>query len=413
LLVLIFSCSVISPCVSGINAPNAMIASTGMITYSATTIRRMLWDGGLLFPPIQTYAEKADMYMNGFTQAYKIPQIHAQNPNVICLLYRNARAIYTSSAEYQMFVDNGWLLKDPNGAFIYSTVFPSQRMVDEGNPDYQQWVANWLKGYLDQYGYDGVFLDDCVPSTETLWGTSPTPAINPRTGQPWTDQEFKEAVIALVNKVKDTIGSRLVVCNGIWHGERFFGYRNQLYIEWLTQSKIDGVESEAWLMDRDEKVWYSESKWKKSIDFAVWLENNFLNESGKVFTPVCQNVAPYNKQGESLPANTTKQQYALYCFASLLLAASSDSHYLNFGYYVDDYVDSLFKIELGSPLNNYYIIDGTHVYARDFSTVKVLVNPTDQSYSVNLSGNYETFDGTPVTSPMTLAPHTGMILRRL
>jgi hypothetical protein len=37
------------------------------------------------------------------------------------------------------------------------------------------------------------------------------------------------------------------------------------------------------------------------------------------------------------------------------------------------------------------VVNETHVYARDFSKVKVLVNPTYDSYSMNLDANYETY----------------------
>ena len=86
---------------------------------------------------------------------------------------------------------------------------------------------------------------------------------------------------------------------------------------------------------------------------------------------------------------------------------------MNFGYYMpEDYPQSLFQIDLGSPLAAYYRVEATHVYARDFSKVKVLVNPTYDTYLVNLDGHYETFDGVKVTSPITIAPHTGIILKR-
>lgn len=377
----------------------------------------MLFEGGNYLPPykydsVQIYVEKAHMYTSHFEQGWKVPKIHALDPTVIALLYRDARAVYTGSTEYPMFVDKGWLLKDPNGELISSKIWTAQRIVDVGNTAYQQWVAVWIKGWVEKYGYDGVLLDDLLPSNEILYGCSSTTAINPRTNKPWTDEEWKNAIVALTNKVKDTIGNKLVLGNGIFDGERFFGLKNRYYVD-LLKSKIDGIMSEGLIMGRQEKQWYSEDKWKKSIDFVVWLENNFLNkDENNFFSPVAQNVDPYDKKGISLPVGATKEQYALYAFASLLLGASSSKHYLNFGYYVDDFSQSLFKIELGSPLGAYYIIQGTHVYSRDFSKVKVLVNPTDQSYSVNLGEGYETLDGTLVTSPITLDPHVGMILIR-
>ena len=102
-----------------------------------------------------------------------------------------------------------------------------------------------------------------------------------------------------------------------------------------------------------------------------------------------------------------------YNFASLLLGATrSNTHYINFGYYQSNYLDSLFAIDPGSPLGSYYMVSGTHVYTREFSNIKVLVNPTYQGYSVSLDGSFETIDGTPLGSTIWMSPHTAMILIR-
>ena len=375
---------------------------------SSPEIKRMIFEGG---GDTAFIASKADMHMSHFEQGWRVPQIHTINSNVISLLYRNIRAVYGNAAEYQSFVNSGWILKNSTGQPVTSTVF-NYYIVDVGNPEYQQWVANWMKNYLDQYGYNGVFLDNCLPSTEIFWSTSSTP-INPRTGNPWTSIELKLAVISIVNKTKEAIGNKLVVGNGILYGDRFFNnIYNQGYVDLLTKSKIDGIESEAWIMDTETKQWYSEDRWNKSINFVVWLENNFLNKDlNKVFLPVAQNIAPYDGGGEKLPAGATKEQYALYTYASLALAFSSNTSYLNFGYYSDGYADNLFGIKLGSPVGKHYMIQGTHVYARNFTDSKVLVNPTSNDYTINLGVDYKKLDGTIVSS-ITMSAHTGEILFR-
>ena len=381
-----------------------IIASFGTIDYRALSCRRYLsehWRGSP-----ELYAEKADMYTCHLGAAEKVQQIKKIRPDLTCLLYRNIREVYQSASEYQGFINNGWLLKDMNGNYIV-TNYATNRMVDVGSSNYQQWLANWIKGYLDQYGFDGAYLDNCLPSRGMLWGLTSEP-INPRTGKPWTDQEFKEAVITLVNKVKDTVAPKLVIGNGIFNGEAFFGSRYQNYVE-LLNSGIDGVMSEGWVSEWSSAEWYSEEEWLASIDFVVWLEDNFLPK-GKIFIPVCANAASGN-----LPLGCSKEQYAAYCYASLLLAArTSGAHYVNFYYYmVEDYPQSLFTIDVGTPSAKYYVVPGTHVYARDFTKSKVLVNPTSQPYTINLTGQYQTLNGTPITSPITLKPHTGTILKKV
>jgi hypothetical protein len=357
------------------------------------------------------------MYICHVEKASKIQQIHQIRPDLICLIYRNVRSVKGGSSEFQTALSNNWILKDANGILIYCQDF-NEYIVDKGSPSYQTWVANLIKTNVDKYGANGVFADCTLYPTigEHCWGTNwksgeAGPPINPRTGQLYTDEEQKKAEIALINKIKDTIAPKLVIGNGIFTGEKFF---QRDYDDILIGSKIDGVMSEAWLSTRGSSEWYSESKWLDSIEFVVWLENNFLKE-GKMFLPVSENAETNDQLKAVLPSGCTKEQYVTYCFSSLMLGAtSSSSHYLNLGYYMpEDYPQSLFKIDFGNPQNSYYLVQGTHVYARDFSEIKVLVNPTYQSYHVSLSGQYETLDGQPVTSPITVNPHTGILLRKI
>jgi hypothetical protein len=348
------------------------------------------------------------MYMGHFQYGWRVPEIHNLNPSVVCLLYRNIRAVYQSSAEYQVFLNSDWILRDANGILVYDTGYPTDWIVDPGNPDYQTWLANWLQSYVNQYGYDGVFLDNCLPSSEYMYDASSNSPINPRTGQVFTQQQFEQAIIQLVNKVKATIGNKLVIGNGIFDGERFFDTsRNQYYVDLLTQSQIDGIESEDWLMDMAAAQWYSEAQWLESINFLTWLENDFLNQSGKVFLPVCQNAMSYDTSKPYLPTGCTQDQYALFCFASLMLGMKTSTSYVNFGYFDDNYTESFFNISLGSSTGAYYVVNGTHVYTRDFSNAKVLVNPTASPYILTLASSYQTPDGQQVSSPLTIKPYTG------
>lgn len=412
LIALLIICLIISSPISNAFRQNADIASRGTINYPSVGAGIMIFENWKYSPSL--YAEKADMYMCHVEKAAKIRQIHQVRPDFICLIYRNMRAVKEyETSEYQMFLSNDWILKDAYGTRIKSTVF-NYWIVDIGNPGYQTWVANWIKNNLDLYEADGVFLDNCLPSTEIMWSTDPGPPINPRTGKAYTDEEFEQATILVVNKTKDAIGSRLVIGNGIFRGEMFFSSsRNPHYVDLLTKSRIDGIESEGWLMSGDSPQWYSVDRWLYSIEFVRWLEDNFLTK-GKVFLPVCQNIAPYSEAPAVLPTGCTSEQYALYCFASLLLAIDkNNTHYINFGYYIDDFAANLSRTELGQSLNAYYTVNGTQVYARDFSKVKVLVNPTNTQYQISLAGTYETFQGQPITSPIILQPHTGVILRRI
>jgi hypothetical protein len=65
---------------------------------------------------------------------------------------------------------------------------------------------------------------------------------------------------------------------------------------------------------------------------------------------------------------------------------------------------------IGSPTDQYY--SSQNVYMRDFTSGKVLFNPSSNSYTINLGGTFTLLNGTSVTS-VSLAPYTGEILLSL
>jgi hypothetical protein len=248
-------------------------------------------------------------------------------------------------------------------------------------------------------------------------------AINPRTGKVWTDDDVVNAYIDFVKTVKQTLGpNRIVVGNGIYNGNHFYRTgKHERILRFLSESQIDGIISEGWVSQYSSPDWYSEGLWLMSMNFTTWLEDNFLSQN-KILMICAENAGLEWAGGPlsdgtyptNLPSGVTKDQYGTYVFASLLLVARSGGEYINFGYYIlESYPQSLFKIDLGNPVGAYSVVSGTHIYARDFSKVKVLVNPTFNSYTVILDGNYLTFDGKSVVSPITVAPHTGIILKKV
>ena len=396
-----------------LNSIGVISAPSASATDSTLIMKRAFFETGNHTDSV--IIENSDLYLNHYQVGFKIPSIESSKSSQITLLYRNVRVVKDYSPEFQTFLENNWILKDPYGNLIRNAANPSQYIVDKGSPSYQQWIARWINNYVYQYGYDGVFLDCSVYPTagENLWGTNAytTGAINSRTGRLYTDGEHKQAEVALINRIKYTIGAKLVIGNGVYEGERFF---QRDYDDILLNSMIDGVVSEGWLMTYNNPYWYSEAKWLENIKFASWLESNFLPR-GKIFIPAMQNVEPYDGGGTRLPPGATAEQYALYGFSSLLLAATkSGSTYINFGsYMLREYPQSLFKIDLGVPIGNYYMISGTHVYTRDFTKTKILVNPTYTPYTVYLDGYYRTPEGQTLSSSITMYPHTGLILERL
>jgi hypothetical protein len=421
--VILFSLPILPSSSSQAQIPT--ISTSGSVIYppnqppeSYLMIRRQIYQSQLFSP--ETFASMSDLWIGHWDGLAEAQAIEAIRPDVLTFVYFNTRHVWREgSSEYnatrlQLFIDNDWILRDADGNYV--TAYSGDAyIIDFGNPSYHTWLANWYKGYIDQYGLDGASLDNWSVSTLAFYGLSQTP-INPRTGTTWTSQQVCDAYKALTIKIRDIIGSgKHVHVNGVYSGNHFYNVAPEYYIDGLLNGGFDALTCEAWVSSFVTSEWYSEDSWLLGINFAVWMEDNFLSRGNKIFMTISENAGVHYPVNQVvLPSGVTKEQYVTYCYASRLLAAKNNGNYVNFGLYMpEDYPQSLFRIELGNPLAAYYIVAGTHVYVRDFSKVKVLVNPTYDSYSVNLDGNYETLGGVKVTSPITVAPHVGIILRRL
>ena len=392
------------------------IKSYGIIEYSERTqsviIKRYTATFSFKDTDAETVAQLFDMCQAWTPAAEKIRQVHQIRQDFKALLYRNIRAIYNyREDEWQTALDNDWILKDENGQLVYSTKWPNNYMADIGNPEYQTWLANWTKENIDQYGFDGVFADRSLSAwaAEHFWGSSAQP-INPRTGDFWTDAEVRQALVEVHKEIKNALGSKLLVCNGIGRGE-FFWRRYDGYVEVVTASPLDGIMSEGlWYQYQGE--WMSEEQWLESLDFLTWIQDNFLlGRSERVFVPLCK-LQGASGNSYPLPPEATEEQLLTYAFASTLLGVKTNQNYLGTIADVDfitQVLQPLHNIDIGTPVDDYYVIEGTHVYARDFSKVKVLVNPTSISYVIDLQGTFETIQGEILTE-ITMESHTGLIL---
>jgi len=359
-----------------------------------------------------TLTENLDMYIAWYYDGDTVKKIHDIHPDVKCLLYRNMRAIYSYTPEFQTALDKGWILKDSSGNLVRSTIWQVNYMADIGNKEYWDFIVEWLNNYFDQYGFDGVFADNCLKISiySAWWGCTAYP-VNPRTGQLYTSDEVLNDQVSFLNYVKERIGSKLWISNGIFRGVDFFAKTHDRYIRLLTETSIDGFMSEGIFNSGSDTgtggSFYSEDKWKKSVDFVVWIQDNFLNQSGKIFLPHSRCKV------DQIPVDCTSEQMATFVFSSLLLGIKKSQNYLSLdGAILLDEIQKLYRIDLGVPKGDYYAIEGTHVYARDFTKIKVLVNPTDQTYLVYLDEDYETLEG-QIVSSVNVEPHTGVVFQMM
>jgi len=170
------------------------------------------------------------------------------------------------------------------------------------------------------------------------------------------------------------------------------------YNEFVANSPLDGIMSEG-LWYQYEEVWMSEEQWLKCLEFLIFVQDNFLMGTNRVFEIVCA-VEKATGEDEQLPPGCTKEQMVEYAFASTLLGIKTNQNYLGLAVnpsFMKDVVQPLHDIDLGPPLGDYYKIKGTHVYARDFTNIKVLVNPTEDTFEVDLGMRV-----------INVQPHTGV-----
>jgi len=393
---------------------NNVIESYGVIDNSTLgfVVKRYTADAFFKDVDAETIAKLFDMCQARPSAADKIQQVHEKRQDFVALLYRSIRVIYNYSDEWQMALDNNWILKDENGQLVYHKVYPTNYFADIGNLQYQKWVANWIKEKIDQYEFNGVFADvSLFPRVSMHFWNASALAINPRTGEFWKDEEVAQALMEVHKEIKSAIGSKLLVANGINQGMHFWNNYNQ-YMKFLSSdSPLDGVMSEGIWYQYD-GAWMSEEEWLESLDLLVFIQDNFLKDKPeRIFIPLLK-LESTLRNPYALPINSSKEQMVKYAFASTLLGVKNNQNYM--GFFADmnsttQFIQPLYNIDLGAPLNDYYRITNTSVYTRDFSKGKVLVNPTSDSYIIDLHGIFKTMNGEFV-SEIAVDKHTGVLL---
>jgi hypothetical protein len=403
-------CLLVAPTYSS-GAQDKTVQSFGQIAYAPALILHQYtaYASGITAQQYASYTHAFQIHYDANSAI--IDSIHAIEASYLGLLYRNIHKVSTASPEWNYIQSQGWVLKDTQGNEVYSSLYgTSSRMVDIGNGNYQEWLASWIYNQTTLHSYSGVFCDDgfgAYPG-EIFWDAKTSP-INPRTGTTWTSSDIENALIGLYNHVRASLGSKIIVGNGVFDGDRWQS-RKSGYEYVLSNTDINGVMGEDWWYHTSGASWLAEGSWKNSLDSLVELENTFIkNNSSKIFVPCgwidCDGDIP-------LPSGANYDQVAKYAFASTLLGMQSNQIYLgmsNNETRLMQFYNSLFSISIGSPTNNYSMIINTHIYERNFTKCIVLVNPTNSPYNVTLNGTYTDLEGQIVGS-FTMAPHTGDVL---
>lgn len=325
-----------------------------------------------------------------------VEDVKALRPDFQMLLYWNIRAIGNDRPEFPLFENNGWLAKDSQGRYLVAREWQYMHMIDVGNGDYQNWLAHRLGDDVSQYGYDGVFLDYGLSTRMTgfYWnviaeGTQQQSyPVNPRTGQEFTDSEIRQALTSLNQKIRTSIGSgKLQICNGVWDGTRYHN-RESEYLEILKAVDLEGIMAEG-LWHHVTNQWITAEEWLQSVELLKTFPRQIIATA----------------KMDTLPSGCSKQQMATFAYTSTLLGIPDHGCYLrlydiwnaNDLDEMKDLVANLNSIPIGEPVGDYYAIEGTPVYCREFTDATVYVNPTDAQYTI---------DG------LDIQPHAGRIVTK-
>lgn len=338
-----------------------------------------------------------------------VMQIKSLNPTRIMLVYGSAiNAANVRLRAYRQPQEHPeWFLKNEAGEWVANWEYTNSLQLDPGNTQWREFMAKAYKDNITRYGYDGVFVDIVNTTTHYINNKKASKAVNPKTGKAYTDQEWKEAMLGLLQTVRRHIGDKLMIVNGS-RGQEYFQTR---YADFLTVA--DGMCNEGftgWAQNPTKSKFESEDKWKADVDALADCARR---------DKIVIAVANVKERESTEPAAAYEARYR-YIIASFLLGMGK-RHYLQFyarvpgkpaGVYQPgkDVLPAPCNVQLGEPSGTYQQKDG--VYQREFQRGKVLVNPTVRQVRVTFRGAWRNDKGETVLSPLVLPAHTGVILLR-
>jgi hypothetical protein len=312
-----------------------------------------------------------------------VAQMKAANPNLQLFTY--AKGMFT----YDTSLPDAAYSHDKSGRRIHGLQYSTWLL----NPNSSQAVnaqAKAAQRLLARSGYDGVFLDTLGPAALNPSFVSGLP-VNPATGQVWTVSDWMTASASFAGRIAAAIG-KPTIGNGLRDGPNYFDAGTKQLLNGL-----DGGMAEGWLRGATNPLtsYPSETAWKQNVDALV-----DAGARGKSFLAVTK-VWANGTQAE-------KDAWFVFTLASFLLG--NDGHqYMTFTYAPGDAtVDRpWYHLALGAPSGPYAKLNG--VYQRSFAAGRVLVNPTQSSFTIKLGATFHTLGGLPVTS-VKLAPDSAVIL---
>lgn len=239
-----------------------------------------------------------------------------------------------------------WFLRDKRGDLIRTE---GDAYMDAGNPEYRRFWLERAKQMQEEFGWNGIFIDNVEASLDKLRRIGTLP------GNYRNDAEYQMAIEGFLQYLQDqyfTPQNVPVMANIIELKDAKVWFR---YMQHL-----DGAMIEAFSVDYNNRYLLF-NEWKKQIDLVVQTQ-----KLGKSVILVAQ-----GKEGDQ-----ARQEFAL---GSYLLANDGTAffRYTDSDNYEQVWLYDNYSIDLGIPLGPAYNKGVT--WRRDFEKGTVIINPVTYS----------------------------------
>ena len=379
----------------------AQIANTAPATASSSPILLYAqdWNGsanGRTTAQWQQVAQTHALLVGGTGAGYgnMIPQLHSWNPSLRVLVYDLGPYTIKGSTEFNTLTaaHPSYFAHDASGHLITmkaasgSPAFPNNYLMDEGNAGWQAWEASRVLGNINQYGFDGAYLDSMAPGP-TSGGDTGLP-IDPTTGHPYSATSWMAAEGRAMSVIKAAIGSKFLFSTGLVNGSEFTDYTHA-----LTDSTANGAQTDSWLRLSGSSPASYPSAGSLASDLAMVQTINAQGKSFFGWTKVW--------------TSATAAQYSAwntYALAAYLLVDNGTTDYYSFSepnlnadrttvYYANELA------ALGAPTGGYSLSNG--MYSRNFQNGTVTLNTNDNAASITWAVKPSVGSVTPAAGPVT------------
>ena len=352
-------------------------------------------------------AKELDYYVGWDYHKAALPGLLAAGKMMQCYLnVRNCDDRYS-------YYDVNFILRNASGGIVASKGWDGHlHVADPMSPLWREALRARI-AYFKSLGFTGVFLDNGVEVDVPTQYTFDSHPVNPRTGQLYTDADFVRDCIDQTNWLKAQFPSMYMVANGFWSGLRY-DQKTSGHQYVMENLEIDAIFSEGMWGNIYGFLWLA-GDWRRSVNFLRLLQDAWIAKGRDFVTYTNCGGAdnPYSgDQGRQSNGEVIGwERAASFHFCSALLAATRSGNILSLHNSMSrPYVQSLFQVDVGEPMEEYRQIGTSGIYTRRWSKVQPFVNPQEGTRTVNVADlNLVDTEGYAVEA-VTIPAKTGLLL---